>query len=151
MKRFFVVLSLLLVSLAAFPAGFVLKDSNGQTHRLADYKGRWVLVNFWATWCPPCVKEIPDFAALYDSHKGRDLMVLGVAMDFDNPKEVTDYARKLAMSYPLVLGDDKTEEQFGRLVGLPTSYLYDPKGNLVLKKVGTLPRETIQQFLDGKK
>jgi thiol-disulfide isomerase/thioredoxin len=151
MKQLLLATALLLASFTASPASFALTDSLGQTHRLGDYKGKWVLVNFWATWCAPCVKEIPEFAALYDAHKGKDLIVLGVAMDFENPKEVRDYAKKLAMSYPLVLGDDKTVEQFGRVVGLPTSYLYDPKGSLVLKKVGTLPRETIERFLSGKK
>ena len=151
MKRLLLIAALLLTSSTAFPTGFTLSDSLGKTHQLSDYKGKWVLVNFWATWCLPCVKEIPDFTALYEAHKGKDLMVLGVAMDFDNPKEVIDYARKLSMSYPLILGDDKMIDQFDRVVGLPTSYLYDPKGSLVLKKVGTLPLETIEQFLAGKK
>ena len=151
MKRLLLAAVLLLTSGMAFPAGFTLPDSLGKTHRLGDYKGKWVLVNFWATWCLPCVKEIPEFNALYEAHKGKDLVVLGIAMDFENPKEVIDYARKLSMSYPLILGDDKMIEQFDRVVGLPTSYLYDPKGSLVLKKVGTLPVETIEQFLAGKK
>jgi thiol-disulfide isomerase/thioredoxin len=151
MKRLLLIAALVLMSGPAFATGFTLSDSLGKTHQLSDYKGKWVLVNFWATWCLPCVKEIPDFSALYDAHKGRDLMVLGVAIDFDNPKEVITYARKLSMSYPLILGDDKTIDQFDRVVGLPTSYLYDPKGSLVLKKVGTLPLETIETFLAGKK
>ena len=151
MKRLLLIAALLLMSSPTFATGFTLSDSLGKTHQLSDYKGKWVLVNFWATWCLPCVKEIPDFSALYDAHKGKDLMVLGVAIDFDNPKEVIAYARKLSMSYPLILGDDKMIDQFDRVVGLPTSYLYDPKGSLVLKKVGTLPLETIETFLVGKK
>jgi peroxiredoxin len=150
MKRLCFAAFLGMASTIAFAAEFTVKDVAGQTHRLADYRGKWVLVNFWATWCAPCLKEIPDFSALYDARKGRDLVVLGVAMDFDNPKEVTDYARKLSMSYPLVLGDDDTAAQFGRVVGLPTSYLYDPKGNLALKKIGPLPKETIENMLDRK-
>src|ERR1700674_76303 len=151
MKSLPLIAALLLTSGTAFSTGFTLSDSLGRTHQLSDYQGKWVLVNFWATWCLPCVKEIPDFTALYEAHKGKDLMVLGIAVDFDNPKEVIDYAKKLSMSYPLILGDDKMVDQFDRVRRLPTSYLYDRKGALVLKKVGTLPLETIKQFLARKK
>jgi thiol-disulfide isomerase/thioredoxin len=149
MKRFVVLILLLGIASAATAAGFTLKDSTGKTHTLNQYKGRWVLVNFWATWCPPCLKEIPDFVSLYEAHKGKDFAALGVAVDYQDPKEVTDYVKKLAMSYPLIMGDDTITAQFGDLVGLPVSFLYDPQGKLVLKKIGTLPKETIEKYLAG--
>ena len=150
MKRFVGLLLLFAVGWAAESAGFTLKDSAGKIHMLDQYKGKWVLVNFWATWCPPCLKEIPDFVSIYEAHKGRDFMALGIAVDYQDPKEVTDFAKKLSMSYPLIMGDDKITAQFGDVVGLPVSFLYDPRGKLVLKKIGTLPKETIEKYLAGK-
>lgn len=149
MKRVFVLLLLLAAAWTVHAAEFQVKDTAGKSHALADYKGKWVLVNFWATWCPPCLKEIPDFVTLYDARKTKDLMVLGIAVDYQSPKEVTDFAKKISMSYPLILGDDAVTAQFGVVVGLPVSFLYNPQGKLVLKKVGLLPKETIEKYLAG--
>ena len=148
-KRLGVLILLLGMVSAATAAGFTLKDSTGKIHTLKQYKGRWVLVNFWATRCPPCLKEIPDFVSLYEAHKGKDFVALGVAVDYQDPKEVADYVKKLAMSYPLIMGDDRITAQFGDVIGLPVSFLYDPKGRLVLKKIGTLPKETIEKYMTG--
>ena len=150
MKRFTGLLLLLVAAWTAQAAGFTLKDSTGKTHTLDQYKGKWVLVNFWATWCPPCLKEIPDFVSLYEARKSQNFMALGIAIDYQDPKEVTDFVKKLSMSYPLVMGDDKIMAQFGDVVGLPVSFLYDPQGKLVLKKIGTLPKETLEKYLLGK-
>ena len=150
MKRFIGLLLLLLAAWATQAAGFTLKDSTGKTHTLDQYKGKWVLVNFWATWCPPCLKEIPDFVSLYEARKSQNFMALGIAIDYQDPKEVTDFVKKLSMSYPLVMGDDKIMAQFGDVVGLPVSFLYDPQGKLVLKKIGMLPKETLEKYLLGK-
>ena len=150
MKRVLSFVLLLAVACALQAADFSVRDNAGKAHTLAQYKGKWVLVNFWATWCPPCLKEIPDFVSLYEAHKGLDLMVLGIAVDYQEPKEVIDYAKKLSMSYPLVLGDDKTTAQFGDVIGLPVSFLYDPQGKLVLKKIGPLSKETIEKYLAAK-
>ena len=94
------------VALAA--NNFVLKDTTGKTHSLSQYKGKWVFVNYWATWCPPCLEEVPDLVALYDSRKNKDVMMIGVALDYENAKEVADYVDDMLMSYPIVLGDDGT-------------------------------------------
>jgi peroxiredoxin len=149
-KRILVLALLVGLAISTQAAGFTLKDNAGKTHTLSQYKGKWVLVNFWATWCPPCLKEIPDFVSLYEARKNKDFMALGVAVDYQDAKEVVDYAKKLSMNYPLIMGDDKNTAQFGDLVGLPVSFLYDPQGKLVLKKIGTLPKETIEKYLAGK-
>jgi len=67
-------------------ASFAMKDLSGKTHRLADYKGKWVVLNYWAKWCPSCVDELPDLSSLYEKHKGKDLVVLGVAVDYKSEK-----------------------------------------------------------------
>ncbi|MEY3651017.1 MAG: hypothetical protein RLZZ351_382, partial [Pseudomonadota bacterium] len=85
----------------------VLKDMAGKEHRLSSYQGKWVLINYWATWCPPCLEEVPDLVALYDEHKGKDLVVIGVAVDYKNEQEVARFVDDMLMSYPIVLGTSK--------------------------------------------
>lgn len=142
---------LALFSGAALPAGaeeFSVQDMSGKTHALADYKGRWVLVNFWATWCPPCLEEIPDLIALQEKRK--DVVVIGVAMEYRNPQEVSKFVDDNLMSYPIVLGDDKTVRQFGSVAILPTTLFYNPAGKLVRTHRGMVTRQTIDKVLAGK-
>src|SRR5687768_15088815 len=89
------------------PKRFLLKDTQGVKHTLSQYKGKWVLVNYWATWCPPCLEEVPDLVNLYDHRRKKDLMVLGVVFDYTDTKEVSDYVDDMLMSYPIVLGDEE--------------------------------------------
>ncbi|MBI2313299.1 MAG: TlpA family protein disulfide reductase [Betaproteobacteria bacterium] len=127
--------------------GFTLKDAGGQIHRLSDYRGKWVLVNFWATWCPPCVEEIPDLVSLYEARKGRDMMVIGIAMDDQDRKTVLEFAETMFITYPVVLGDPKIASQIGVVRGLPTTYLYDPCGKLATYRVGALTRQSVERFI----
>jgi len=129
---------------------FSMTDSKGRTHTLAGYKGKWVLVNFWATWCPPCLAEIPDLVSLYENKKN-NLIVLGVAMDYQDRKKVLEFADQLMISYPIILGDYKMAEQVGSVPGLPTTYLYNPQGKLVAYNVGALSREVVEHYISAKK
>jgi thiol-disulfide isomerase/thioredoxin len=119
-------------------ADFRLTDTNGKTHTLAGYKGKWVLVNYWATWCPPCLDEIPDLIALHENKKN-NLVVIGVALDFRSASQVTDFADSMLVSYPIVLGSPQVVNQIGPVQGLPTTYLYNPEGKMVAQQVGRLP------------
>lgn len=140
----------LVLALAATPAlAFSIKDSKGKVHRLEDYKGQWVLVNFWATWCPPCLEEIPDLVALHDNKKNK-LVVIGIAMDYKNPKQVLDFADQQMISYPIVLGNQEIVAQIGQLRGLPTTYLYNPQGKVVAYNVGALTREAVEEYIKGR-
>lgn len=126
--------------------GFSLTDAQGKVHRLEDYRGRWVLVNFWATWCPPCLEEIPDLVALYEGK--RKVMVLGIAMDYRDRETVLKFADQMFMSYPVVFGDQAVSAQFAKLKGLPTTYLYGPDGQLAATRVGPVTQEAIERFID---
>lgn len=126
---------------------FQFKDVTGEVHKLADYKGRWVLINFWATWCPPCLKEIPDLISLYEDRK--DIMVIGVAMDSD-PQEIMSFVRSLSISYPIVLGDREIASQLDEISLLPSTYFYDPDSNPVARQLGIISRESIEKFIESK-
>ena len=137
LRRLFVLCLLMLLSLPLVAAeGFSIKDIAGKTHTLAGYKGRWVLVNFWATWCPPCLDEIPDLIDLHDRRK--DLSVIGVALEYKDAKEIRTFVDDNLMSYPIVLGNDKLLLQFGEASVLPTTYIYNPQGHYSQLLVGLL-------------
>jgi thiol-disulfide isomerase/thioredoxin len=141
-------LALCLLAMPAMADGFSIRDMNGKMHTLSDYKGKWVLVNFWATWCPPCLEEIPDLVMLHENHK--DLAVIGIAVDFKSRKEIVSFAEDNLMSYPLVLGDEPVIRQFGSSDVLPTTYLYNPQGKLVKLHRGMITRITIEKLMGGK-
>ena len=126
---------------------FLLKDMTGKQHQLSAYKGKWVLVNYWATWCPPCLEEVPDLVNLYDHRRKKDLMVIGVAFDYKTTKEVTDYVDDMLMSYPIVLGDDGVTSQIGTAEVLPTTYIYNPQGELVKIKRGLVTKQFIENII----
>lgn len=136
----------LLAMVTASAMAFSLTDSQGKLHRLADYRGKWVLVNFWATWCPPCLEEIPELIALHENKKN-NLVVIGVALDYRNPKHVLEFAEQMMISYPIVLGNYRSAAEIGPVRGLPMSYLYNPQGKLMAQKLGPLTREEVERFI----
>jgi len=129
--------------------GFKVTDTTGKTHTLAGYKGKWVLVNYWATWCPPCLQEIPDLIALHENKKN-NLVVIGVTLDFRNAQQVTDFAEGLMVNYPIVLGSSQVVNQIGPVQGLPTTYLYNPDGKMVAQQVGAITRAAVESYITSK-
>jgi len=137
-------LVLLVASAAAHAAGFDLTDTQGHRHRLADARGRWVVVNFWATWCVPCIQEIPEIAAFARAHP--DVVVIGVATDAEDAAKVKRFAAKLGHTYPLVLSSDRVEKQLGHPYALPTTRIFDPKGNVVYDRAGRVDTKLLERI-----
>lgn len=142
-------LLLALISSFAIANDFTVTDTTGKKHSLSGYKGKWVLVNYWATWCPPCLEEIPDLIALHEEKKN-NLVVIGIAVDYRSAKQVTEFADGMLVSYPIVLGTPKVISQIAPVQGLPTTYLYNPAGKLVGQQVGAITRKTIENFIATK-
>lgn len=140
---------LLLATLNAAASEFAFRDMQGKMQRLSDYNGKWVLVNFWATWCPPCLEEIPDLVEMHNARSASDFVVIGVAMS-SSRDTVNSFAQQLEISYPIVLGDNKIASQIGRIDALPTSYLYDPSGKLVSYQAGMVTRDAIESYIRAK-
>jgi thiol-disulfide isomerase/thioredoxin len=126
---------------------FNIKDTKGKNHNLAQYKGKWVIVNYWATWCPPCLEEVPDLVAFYETHKSKDATVIGVAIDFETASEVQEYVDDMLMTYPIVLGEDNVKAQFAATDVLPTTFVYNPKGELVVTKHGLITKQALEDII----
>ena len=130
---------------------FTLKDTAGKEVRLADYKGKVLLLDFWATWCVPCKIEIPGFIALYDKYRFRGFEVVSVVLmdKFDNAKP---YAAAMKMNYPVLDGDpqqDKIDDAYGPLFGLPMTFVISRDGRICQKHLG-LPGATATTSPDEK-
>jgi thiol-disulfide isomerase/thioredoxin len=125
-----------------------LKDKDGVHFRLSEQKGKWVLVNFWAPWCPDCLQEIPELNALQKQHK--DLLVIGVAILYKKKQEVLDAARAQSVSFPIVFGNEDIASDFGEMKGMPTSFLYSPSGELVGHHDGALTLIDVEKAIAQK-
>lgn len=109
---------------------FTLKDENGQVVRPADYQGKVVLLDFWATWCGPCKLEIPWFMDFERQYKDQGFAVLGVSMDEDGWRAIKPYVQNMKMNYRVLLGDDAVSTAYGGLDALPTTLLIDRQGKI---------------------
>ena len=138
----------------AAPA-FTLKDSNGATVSLADYKGKVVLLNFWATWCGPCKIEIPWFVEFEQQYKDRGFAVLGVAMDEEGWDIVRPYITDKRVNYRVLMGTDLVAQLYGGVESLPTTFLLDREGRIASTHIGLISKgdykNEITQLLDGSK
>ena len=130
----------------AEPVQFSLTDLNGKTHTSKDYAGKWLIVNYWAMWCPPCRDEIPELVAFHEKYKDKDAVVLGI--DFENADDINlrEFIDENFISYPVVQTRPSAKGPFGPIYALPTTYLISPKGEIVASRTGGV---TIQDLEKG--
>lgn len=129
---------------------FTVKDINGKNVRLSQYKGQVVLLNFWATWCVPCRREIPSLVALYRDYKDRGFVVLGVSVDKE-VRLIKPYAREMKMNYPVLIGagHEELSDEFGPFIGFPTSVILARDGTLCVRHIGLPSRSLLERQIDA--
>ena len=121
-----------------------MKDMNGADFKLADHKGKVILVNFWATWCPPCLVEIPEFEKVYAERKADGFVILGVSTD-DTAEQLRAFASERKVTYPLLLITPQVEDAYGPLFGLPTSVLIARDGSVCKRHFGPMSKEQLER------
>lgn len=131
------------------PLGFTLKDMNGVDVKLASFKGKIILLNFWATWCPPCKVEIPYLVELQDQYRN-DLVILGFSVD-DTPAQLRPFAAEYKINYPLLVGNGREDVQdaFGPMWGIPVSVIVGRDGKIVKKHSGIASKEQIEREIQA--
>ena len=124
---------------------FDLRTLDGSKVKLSDFRGKAVLLNFWATWCPPCKVEMPWFVDLQNKYGKDGLVVLGVAMDDSEASKIAAFAHEMGVNYPVLLGNDQVSDDYGNVQVLPTTFSIDRNGMVVDKMAGLLSRQEIEQ------
>ena len=127
---------------------FALKDADGRTVHLSDYRGKVVLLDFWATWCGPCRMEIPWFIEMQRQNRDRGFEVLGVSMDDNGWEDVKPFLAEMEVNYRIVIGNDATAEVYGGVESLPTTFLIDREGRIAVVHVGLTSRKDIQDGVE---
>ena len=122
-----------------------LKDVDGKTVKSSDFAGKVVVLDFWATWCPPCKAEIPGFVELQKQYGDKGLVIVGVSLDEQGPEVVTPFMNQFSINYPVVMGDAKIVQAFGGIRGIPTTFVIDRSGKIVSGHVGFAPKETFEK------
>ncbi len=130
--------------LRPFAPEFVLTDLAGQKLDLDTYRGKIVLLNFWATWCAPCRAEIPRFVALQHKYHGLGLRIIGISLD-DDPKSAHAFLQEFKINYPVAIGDAELAQRYGGILGLPVSFLIGFDGRINVKYAGETDVFVIEQ------
>lgn len=123
---------------------FSLKDVTGNSFALSDYTGKVKIINFWATWCPPCRMEIPDFQSLYEKYSGGDFVMIGISLD-DNSEIVKKFIDQYKVTYPIVMGNEEVANSYGGIRGIPTTFVVDKEGKVYKKYIGYTEGRVFEQ------
>lgn len=124
-----------------------LKDVDGKTVSSADFKGKVVLLDFWATWCPPCKAEIPGFVELQKTYGDKGLVVVGVSLDEEGAKVLKPFMKQFGINYPIVLGDLKTAQVFGGVRSIPTTFIIGRDGRIAGQHVGLTSKADFEKAI----
>jgi thiol-disulfide isomerase/thioredoxin len=120
-------------------------DSNGKTLKLSDLKGKAVLLNFWATYCVPCKTEMPWLVQMQNKYGPQGLQIVGVTKIGDSEKMAAEFAKKMGLNYPIVVGSEKVEDLYGGIGGLPTTFFIDRAGKVVVRRLGQMKEDQITE------
>ena len=127
---------------------FTLTSTDGKTIKLSDYRGKVVVLDFWATWCPPCKAEIPDFIKLYSQYKGDGFQMLGISVDQGGLSVVKPFMKAYGINYPIMLADDQVVSEFGGISAIPTTFVIDKQGRIRASFVGYRPASEFENLIN---
>ena len=144
-------LVLMQISLRALAVDYELPDMNGQIQHMDQYKGKWVVVNYWATWCSSCMKEIPDLVDFYEHNKDSDATVVGINYESIDKVDLKEIVSGLAIPYPVLRSHPIPVTPLGPVPALPATYIIDPEGNVVAGEVGIVTRKHLEHYISQKK
>ncbi len=142
---------LLMLSFQVNAVEYQLPDTEGQIQSLDQYKGKWVIVNYWATWCSTCIKELPDLVSLHEGNKEKDIVVVGVNFEAIDNDRLKRFVAEKSIPYPVLSSKPIPQTPLGRVPALPTTYIIDPAGKVVAGEVGLVTREHLEAYITGKK
>ncbi len=126
---------------------FALTSTDGKTIRLSDFRGKVVVLDFWATWCPPCKAEIPDFIRLYSQYKNDGFQMLGVSLDQGGLSDVKPFMKDYGINYPIMMGDNQVVAAYGGIRGIPTTFVIDKKGYVRAAFEGYRPASVFENLI----
>jgi len=122
---------------------------DGSKHNLNQYQGKWLVVNYWATWCPPCIAEMPELQSFHDEHADRDAMVLGINAELISQNRLQTFLEDYFISYPIFISKPGQQSELGLIPGLPTTFLVTPQGKVVAREIGPVTQEMLEQFIQN--
>lgn len=132
----------------AEPVDLTLPTTDGSTLSLSSLRGRWVVVNVWATWCSPCIKELPELAAFHAEHKGKDATVVGVAYENTTAGMLSKFIEPYKLGYPVMMAGTTPLPGFPKMKGVPTTFIINPKGELVRTYTGPVTAAGVELLID---
>ena len=154
MNRTWQIILATLLLLTASQAGAVdyeLPDMEGQMQSLDQYQGKWVIVNYWATWCGTCMKELPDLVSMHENNKDKDIVVVGVNFESISSDQLKAFVAEQSIPYPVLRSEPVPVTAIGKVPALPTTYIIDPDGKVVAGEVGLVSRQNLEDYIAGKK
>ena len=148
MKRYLSALLLLLtLPLLAQAVDMPLTAVNGSKINLDRYQGKWLVVNYWATWCPPCIVEMPELQSFHDENMDNNAMVIGINAEHISQQRLQTFLDDYFITYPNFVAGPTQQSELGLIPGLPTTFLVTPEGKIVARQVGPVTREMLEQFI----
>jgi len=142
---------LLLTTSQVRAVDYELPDVDGQMQSLDQYQGKWVIVNYWATWCGTCMKELPDLVAMHENNKDKDIVVVGINFESIDNDRLKEFVAEQSIPYPVLHSEPVPVTALGKVPALPTTYIIDPDGKVVAGDVGLVSMQDIEDYIAGKK
>jgi thiol-disulfide isomerase/thioredoxin len=142
-------LLLLVLPCAVQAVDMPLVAVDGSKHNLNQYQGKWLVVNYWATWCPPCIVEMPELQSFHDEHADKDAMVIGINAELISRNRLQTFLEDYFISYPIFISKPGQQSELGLIPGLPTTFMVTPQGKVVARQVGTVTQDMLEQFIQN--